>query len=77
MFLSQMFTCLCDCVLESTMEMEPLVDDLKGDLKQSFETYNELFYSFQEKVRKQNELSQVCFCCFIPHEMYLCNNSIN
>ena len=45
--------------LEATIALEPVIDDLKGDLKETFETYNELFYACQEKIRKQNEMCQV------------------
>ena len=48
-------------LLDSTLALEPVIDDLKGDLKETFETYNELFYSCQDKIQKQNELYQVCF----------------
>lgn len=45
-------------IAKSTLELEPAIDDLKGDLKESFERYNELFYEFQDKSHKQDELSQ-------------------
>ena len=58
--------------LESTLELEPVIDDLKGDLKETFETYNELFYSCQDKIQKQNELHQVClFFIFLYSHFFL------
>ena len=43
--------------------MEPQIEDLKGDLKELFEEYNDLYYSFQSKARKQDEYTQVgCKC---------------
>eukprot|EP00111_Clytia_hemisphaerica_P013594 TCONS_00039957-protein len=47
-----------EAIAKSSLDLEPVIDDLKGDLKETFETYNELFYSCQDKIQRQNELSQ-------------------
>ena len=56
--------------IESSLDLEPVIDDLKGDLKETFETYNELFYSCQDKIQKQNELSQVSLYFFLLYNKH-------
>lgn len=51
--------CIILFFIEKNLSFEPIIEDLKGDLKFLFEEYNDLYHKFQDKVQKQHESSQV------------------
>ena len=57
-------SCFCTVFLEENLSLEPSIEDLKGDLKELFEEYNDLYHSFQQKAHKQDEYSQVSSVSF-------------
>ena len=48
-----------DLIAKENLEYEPKLEDLKLDLKVTFEEYNDVFGKFEEKIQKQDELRQI------------------
>jgi len=48
-----------ELISKKSLALEPTIEDLKGDLKETFENYNDLYHGFQDRIRRQDELSQI------------------
>lgn len=48
-----------ESIAKENLANEPIIEDLKLDLKSTFEDYNESYHKLEENIRKQDELRQV------------------